>query len=419
MPPASTRPDAGTKAARVRENQRLSRVRKREYVASLEERLRRCEEAGATLNTKIQDAAQKVAADNRVLRRLLRERLGVDEQDIDAYIRQSSESPPTPPTLKASCCIASPTPCYQDLSNSPSIVCLHTAECADCASTCPSSLEPPSDSSLAESHIPSGQLDAQTTYANLAVSSHAAISPLASVPPFTALSADAPDSDSLFQTTLDFALVMSQPLHGSQQPPASQPLLTSKPFPAPQPAPAFSSSSPCECDSSFFPVADNMFHSTPCVVAFKLLRVVGSHLTSQHLASGQHYQHGTNAFDRVTTNSMLTMDFMLTMDLWNGFRSADGGCVVENDTLVLALRKMLDGIWIPFLFNALPFFLGHGHVLRFASSVIAAIGLDEDLEFGVDGQLERDVSACVLQVNATTSIDYFIDDEVITSRHVI
>ncbi|KIY46842.1 hypothetical protein FISHEDRAFT_75280 [Fistulina hepatica ATCC 64428] len=372
MPPASTRSDAGTKAARVRENQCLSRARKREYVTSLEERLRRCEEADATLNTKIQEAAQKVAADNRVLRRLLRERLGVDEQDIDAYIRQSGESRPTRPMLKTSGRVANPTLCYQDQSNFASVVCLYTAECADCASTCPSSLEPPSDSSLDELHIPSGQLDAQATYANLAVSSHVAVSPLASVSPFTTLSADAPNSNSLYQTTLDFALAASQPFHRSQPPPASQPLLEFEPFPASQLPPAFSSSCPCETDSSFFPVADNMFHSTPCVVAFKLLRVVGSHFTSQHLASKQHYQHGANVFDRVTMDSMLTIDFMLTMDLWNGFRSADGGCVMENDVLVLALRKMQDGMYgliaISFLFNALPFFLGHDHDLRFASS---------------------------------------------------
>jgi len=40
-----------SEAERVRENQRRSRARKREYVASLEDRLHRCHEAGVKVGT--------------------------------------------------------------------------------------------------------------------------------------------------------------------------------------------------------------------------------------------------------------------------------------------------------------------------------------------------------------------------------
>lgn len=75
----------GANADRARENQRRSRARKREYIASLEERLRRYHEAGVKANIGLQEAAQRVLNENRDLRKLLNE-LGLRDQDIQAKL---------------------------------------------------------------------------------------------------------------------------------------------------------------------------------------------------------------------------------------------------------------------------------------------------------------------------------------------
>ncbi|CAF9943205.1 MAG: hypothetical protein ALECFALPRED_010837 [Alectoria fallacina] len=55
-------------AARIRENQRRSRARRKEYLQELEQKLRKCEQAGVEASVDIQLAARKVAEENKRLR---------------------------------------------------------------------------------------------------------------------------------------------------------------------------------------------------------------------------------------------------------------------------------------------------------------------------------------------------------------
>ncbi|KAF2268845.1 hypothetical protein CC78DRAFT_529818 [Lojkania enalia] len=67
--------------ARIRDNQRRSRARRKEYLQELEAKLRNCEQMGIEASAEIQSAARKVLDENRKLRALLRER-GVSEAEI-------------------------------------------------------------------------------------------------------------------------------------------------------------------------------------------------------------------------------------------------------------------------------------------------------------------------------------------------
>ncbi|KAK9325464.1 hypothetical protein V1517DRAFT_314209 [Lipomyces orientalis] len=76
--------------ARIRENQRRSRARKREYVADLEEKIRSCQEEGLQLNIQIQRTARRVVEENRKLRELL-SKAGFDERAVEDWLK-SNES---------------------------------------------------------------------------------------------------------------------------------------------------------------------------------------------------------------------------------------------------------------------------------------------------------------------------------------
>lgn len=66
-PTASTSNPAPS-AARIRENQRRSRARRKEYLQELEQKLRKCEQAGVKASVDIQLAARAVAEENERLR---------------------------------------------------------------------------------------------------------------------------------------------------------------------------------------------------------------------------------------------------------------------------------------------------------------------------------------------------------------
>ncbi|KDQ31744.1 hypothetical protein PLEOSDRAFT_1100274 [Pleurotus ostreatus PC15] len=76
-----------SKVQRVRENQRRCRTRKKEYIASLEARLRELEQKGAQASITLQQQARRVLAENRSLRSLLTESFHMSTEDIDAYLR--------------------------------------------------------------------------------------------------------------------------------------------------------------------------------------------------------------------------------------------------------------------------------------------------------------------------------------------
>jgi hypothetical protein len=72
--------------ARIRDNQRRSRARRKEYLQELEARLRQCELHGIEASAEIQMAARKVADENKKLRALLAQH-GIRDDTIEAYLQ--------------------------------------------------------------------------------------------------------------------------------------------------------------------------------------------------------------------------------------------------------------------------------------------------------------------------------------------
>jgi hypothetical protein len=86
-------PQEKANLARIRDNQRRSRARRKEYLQELEARLRQCELQGIEASAEIQLAARRVADENKKLRMLLNQN-GVSDDNIEAYL-QSTASPDT------------------------------------------------------------------------------------------------------------------------------------------------------------------------------------------------------------------------------------------------------------------------------------------------------------------------------------
>lgn len=87
--------------ARIRDNQRRSRARRKEYLQELESKFRICERTGAEASSEIQAAAREVAAENKRLRQLLLQH-GIADPELDQSL--------TPPTSTyASSAAQSPT----------------------------------------------------------------------------------------------------------------------------------------------------------------------------------------------------------------------------------------------------------------------------------------------------------------------
>ncbi|KAI9649557.1 hypothetical protein NHQ30_002137 [Ciborinia camelliae] len=76
--------------ARIRDNQRRSRARRKEYLQELEARLRQCELQGIEASSEIQMAARRVADENKKLRCLLAQH-GVGNDIVEPYLQMSSE----------------------------------------------------------------------------------------------------------------------------------------------------------------------------------------------------------------------------------------------------------------------------------------------------------------------------------------
>ncbi|TVY25439.1 hypothetical protein LHYA1_G005710 [Lachnellula hyalina] len=74
--------------ARIRDNQRRSRARRKEYLQELEAKLRQCELQGIEASAEIQVAARRVADENKKLRGLLFQN-GVAEDSIESYLNSS------------------------------------------------------------------------------------------------------------------------------------------------------------------------------------------------------------------------------------------------------------------------------------------------------------------------------------------
>ncbi|KAH6607722.1 hypothetical protein Trco_004035 [Trichoderma cornu-damae] len=77
--------------ARIRDNQRRSRARRREYIAELEQRLRNFELEGVAASSEVQLAARRVAEENRQLRELLHKH-GFQDEYISQFLLQQAGS---------------------------------------------------------------------------------------------------------------------------------------------------------------------------------------------------------------------------------------------------------------------------------------------------------------------------------------
>ncbi|KAK3721033.1 hypothetical protein LTR37_003323 [Vermiconidia calcicola] len=71
--------------SRVRENQRRSRARRKEYLQELENKYHECERTGATASAELQAAARKVLDENKGLRQILRQQ-GFTDADVDTLL---------------------------------------------------------------------------------------------------------------------------------------------------------------------------------------------------------------------------------------------------------------------------------------------------------------------------------------------
>lgn len=95
-PASSTSSSAGVgsgtivNASRLRENQRRSRARKKEYLLSLEARFQACQRTGIEANIDIQIAAKKVVRENLILRGMLKMR-GVSDGEIEKTLKDGGE----------------------------------------------------------------------------------------------------------------------------------------------------------------------------------------------------------------------------------------------------------------------------------------------------------------------------------------
>ncbi|KAH7089258.1 hypothetical protein FB567DRAFT_328778 [Paraphoma chrysanthemicola] len=76
--------------ARIRDNQRRSRARRKEYLQELEAKIRSCEQVGIEASSEIQLAARKVLDENKKLRSLLHER-GVSEPEVVVALGGSAD----------------------------------------------------------------------------------------------------------------------------------------------------------------------------------------------------------------------------------------------------------------------------------------------------------------------------------------
>lgn len=79
--------DSSSRLSRIRDNQRRSRARKREYIEDLEGRWKKCQDLGVQANVELQKAAQKVIEENILLRKILGE-LGLETAHVDKRVQE-------------------------------------------------------------------------------------------------------------------------------------------------------------------------------------------------------------------------------------------------------------------------------------------------------------------------------------------
>ncbi|CCF40100.1 hypothetical protein CH063_10762 [Colletotrichum higginsianum] len=84
--------DKSANAIRIRDNQRRSRARHKEFVDELQRKVQEYEKRGIEASLQMQKAARDVAIENSRLRALLASR-GVSNDQVDAYLRSFDDDP--------------------------------------------------------------------------------------------------------------------------------------------------------------------------------------------------------------------------------------------------------------------------------------------------------------------------------------
>ncbi|KAK1965708.1 hypothetical protein LY78DRAFT_86524 [Colletotrichum sublineola] len=84
--------EAEKERSRIRDNQRRSRARKKEYILEIEQKLRECQSQGVEASAEVQQAARLVANENHKLRQLLYT-LGLADRQIEQYIKTGKLDP--------------------------------------------------------------------------------------------------------------------------------------------------------------------------------------------------------------------------------------------------------------------------------------------------------------------------------------
>jgi len=100
MHASDTIPQRNANLARIRDNQRRSRARRKEYLQELETKYRTCEQVGVEASAEIQAAARRVLDENKRLRELLRQQ-GLSDAEIDGMSVDRPENPQYPTAANA------------------------------------------------------------------------------------------------------------------------------------------------------------------------------------------------------------------------------------------------------------------------------------------------------------------------------
>lgn len=82
-------------SVRIRDNQRRSRARRKEYIQDLEQRLQKFQTEGIQATQEVQEAGRKMAVENSLLRSLLILH-GVSDQRVQEYLRAQTAGIPLP-----------------------------------------------------------------------------------------------------------------------------------------------------------------------------------------------------------------------------------------------------------------------------------------------------------------------------------
>ncbi|KYK61697.1 hypothetical protein DCS_02840 [Drechmeria coniospora] len=90
MAGAKTESSTSASAVRIRENQRRSRARRKEYVESMERKVKDFERRGVEATLEMQQAARTVAIENARLRMMLA-RMGASTVDVDDFLQSFQE----------------------------------------------------------------------------------------------------------------------------------------------------------------------------------------------------------------------------------------------------------------------------------------------------------------------------------------